>query len=157
MSRAPWYRDPSARSFIGLCFLPWLAVLSLAWEAAQLPLYTLWREATPTYIAFAVLHCTLGDILIGTAALMLALIAGREGALAHWRWGQLAVLTVFFSATYTIFSEWMNVTILRSWAYDASMPRIGLGGFEIGLSPLAQWLVVPPLALHFAKTIRSLP
>ena len=32
-------------------------VLHLTWEIAQLPLYTLWREETPAYIAWAVIHC----------------------------------------------------------------------------------------------------
>ena len=45
----------------------------LAWEAVQLPLYTLWRDGTPGEIAFAVVHCTLGDGLIGVAALAWAL------------------------------------------------------------------------------------
>src|SRR5438046_7946598 len=66
---APWYRDAATRSLILRRYLPWLAVLSLGWEIAQLPLYTLWNEAGPGYIAFAVAHCTIGDILIGTVAL----------------------------------------------------------------------------------------
>lgn len=49
-------------------------------------LYTLWTESV--YIAFSVVHCTLGDVLIG---------------------------------------------------------------FELGLTPLAQWLAVPPLSLYLAR------
>ena len=48
--------DREAWRFIALRYLPWLALLSLAWEVVQLPLYTLWREATPGYVAFAVVH-----------------------------------------------------------------------------------------------------
>lgn len=147
----PWYRDPPARQLIALRFLPWLAALSLAWEIAQLPLYTLWTEATPAYIAFAVLHCTLGDLLIGTSALLLALVLAREGHIAAWRWRLLAALTALFGVGYTVFSEWMNTAVLGSWAYDPSMPRIPLGAIDIGLSPLLQWLVVPPLALYLTR------
>src|SRR5205814_9950389 len=77
---APWYRDAATRSLILRRYLPWLAVLSLGWEIAQLPLYTLWNAAGRGYIVFAVAHCTIGDILIGTVALALSLIlmpAGR--------------------------------------------------------------------------------
>ncbi|HKB46619.1 MAG TPA: hypothetical protein VKC57_02915 [Ktedonobacterales bacterium] len=81
-----WYRDHAALSLIARRYLPWLAGLNLAWELAQLPLYTIWREANAGYIAFAVAHCTVGDILIGAAALALALIATRAGPLARWRW-----------------------------------------------------------------------
>jgi hypothetical protein len=145
-----WFRDRQARRFIARRYLPWLAGLQLVWELAQLPLYTLWAEATPAYIAFAVAHCTLGDIVIGSAALLVALILLRERALPQWRWRPLAVLTSLIGAGYTVFSEWMNITILRSWAYSDSMPRLDLAGFEIGVSPLLQWLVIPPLALRFA-------
>lgn len=152
-----WYRDPTARWFIALGYLPWLAGLNLAWEIAHSPLYTLWREAGPAYIAFAIAHCTLGDVLIGGAALLLAMILGRERALPYWRWGRIAVLTALLGAGYTVFSEWMNLTILRSWTYAESMPTLDLAGVEIGVSPLAQWLVVPPLALYLARRIRSWP
>ena len=44
-----------------------------------------------------------------------------------------------------------DVTWLRSWTYAESMPRVDVAGFELGLTPVAQWLVVPPL---FEQTAR---
>ena len=82
---------------------------------------------------------------------MLALILVREGALERWRWWRIAALTAMFGVSYTGFSEWMNVKVLGTWAYAESMPVIRLWNFEIGVSPLAQWLVVPPLALWLAR------
>jgi len=99
-------------------------------------------------MAFAVVHCTLGDVLIGASALLVALILLRAGGLASWPWRRLAAL---LGAGYTVFSEWMNTAILGSWAYAASMPRIELGAVTIGLSPLLQWLVLPPLALYLMR------
>jgi len=147
---APWYRDAATRSLILRRYLPWLAVLSLGWEIAQLPLYTLWNEAGPGYIAFAVAHCTIGDILIGTVALALSLVLMRAGSTEQWPRARIAVLTVITAVTYTAFSEWINTVALRSWEYSSLMPRVRLGEFELGLSPLAQWLVIPPLALRLA-------
>jgi hypothetical protein len=46
-----------------------------------------------------------------------------------------------WSATFTTWNEWYNVYRIRNWGYTASMPMI-LG---IGLSPLLQWLILPPL------------
>jgi hypothetical protein len=146
-----WYRDQRAWRLLGLRFLPWFAGLSLAWEMAQLPLYTIWAEATPGYIAFSVAHCTAGDILIGMAALLLALVLLRTGGLSSWRWARIGTLAALLGAAYTIFSEWRNIAILGSWAYAASMPRIALGVTEVGLSPLLQWLLLPPLALYLAR------
>jgi hypothetical protein len=151
VSEALWFRDRQAWRLIVRAYLPLLAGLNLVWETAQVPLYTLWDEAAPAYIAFAVLHCTLGDVLIGMAALLSALIAERERSLAQWRWRRIAVPTALVGATYTAFSEWMNVTRLGNWSYADSMPRIEVAGFELGLTPIAQWLIVPPLALYFAR------
>lgn len=39
-------------------------VANLLWEVAQLPLYTIWQTATTGALAFAVAHCTAGDIII---------------------------------------------------------------------------------------------
>lgn len=136
-------------------YLPALSVLMLAWETAHLPLYTLWTEATGPYIAFSVLHCTLGDALIGAAALGLTLTVTREGPIAHWRWRRLASIVMGVGVAYTLFSEWMNVMVLRSWSYAPSMPKLELGGLELGLTPLAQWLVVPPFALYLARRARK--
>jgi hypothetical protein len=149
--RALWFRDRLAWRLIVRAYLPWLAGLNLAWEVAHVRLYTIWTEASPAYIAFAVLHCTLGDVLIGGLALLVAFIVLREHALAQWRYVRIAALTALLGTAYTIFSEWMNLAILRSWTYAESMPRIHLAGLEIGVTPLAQWLIVPPLALYLAR------
>lgn len=46
MNGQPWYRDREALEFVALRYLPWLAVLNLLWEIAQLPLYTIWTSGT---------------------------------------------------------------------------------------------------------------
>lgn len=154
MNAEAWYRDRDARVLIAFGYLPWLGGLNLVWETAQLPLYTLWSETSAGTIAFAVAHCTAGDIAIGAAALFLALILGRERALAQWRWRRIAVGTALAGVTYTVFSEWSNTAILGSWAYTELMPVLKVAGIDIGLSPLMQWLVLPPLALYLAGRSR---
>ena len=113
------------------------------WEAAQLPLYTLWHTGTPREILSAHFHCTGGDIVITAVTLALA------GALArqfHWpSFGWRMVFTaIVLGAAYTVFSEWLNVAIRRSWSYTAAMPVLPL--LKTGLTPLLQWVVVPGLA-----------
>lgn len=146
-----WYRDRATLRWTVIRYLPWMFGLNLAWEAAHVRLYTLWHEADAEYIAFSVVHCTLGDVLIGGAALLLALILRREGPLPKWRWGRVGVLTALIGTAYTVFSEWMNISLLRSWTYSNAMPTLELGTFEVGLTPLAQWLVVPPLAIYLGR------
>ena len=38
-----------------------------------------------------------------------------------------------------------------STSYSELMPTLSVAGYPIGVSPLLQWLVIPPLALYFAK------
>jgi hypothetical protein len=146
-----WYEDRAALRFIALRFAPLLGALNLAWEVAQLPLYTLWQDATPGFNAYAVVHCTLGDVLIGTSALAIALLVTRAGEPRAWPWGAIAALTVAIGLGYTVFSEWLNTAVRDGWAYAAAMPTVRIGGLEVGVPPIAQWLVVPPLALLLAR------
>lgn len=150
-SAGHWHRDRAVWSLIVRRYLPWLVILNLAWEVAQLPLYSLWTEASPAYLAFAVAHCTAGDAVVGIAALAVALIATRAPALASWRWGRIAAMTTLAGVGYAVFSEWMNTVVLRSWTYSELMPVLRVAGVEFGLAPLAQWLLLPPLVLRIVR------
>jgi hypothetical protein len=59
--RGSWL--PALRTYVAV-----LVPLMLVWETAQMPLYTLWQTGTVGEIAYAIVHCTLGDALIGLAA-----------------------------------------------------------------------------------------
>jgi hypothetical protein len=90
---------------------------NFAWEALHLTLYTIWNSGTSGERTFAVLHCTGGDILIGMASLVGALVLVGRG----WPergFGRVAVLTVALGVAYTAFSEWLNVSVRQSWAYS---------------------------------------
>ena len=149
--RSGWLYDGGARRFIALGYLPWLAGLSPIWEIAHLPLYTIWDEASPGYVAFAVAHCTVGDLLIGAVSLALVLTVAREGRLSSWHWRRIALFTALAGLAYTAFSEWLNVAVLQTWAYSPRMPVIELVGVRLGASPLLQWTVLPPLALYMGS------
>lgn len=146
----PWFRHREAWIFIAGRYVPWLAGLNLAWETLQLPLYRISTEATVGAIAFAVFHCTFGDVLIGTVSLALALILGREGPIAQWHWKRIVGLMLLLGPGYTIFSEWLNTALFR-WSYSELMPTLNIAGIELGVSPLLQWFAIPPLALHLAR------
>jgi hypothetical protein len=124
--------------YIGLA-----AIGHFFWEAGQLPLYTLSQTARPREIVTALIHCTGGDILITAITLAVAAALAR---LFRWRaFGWRMVSTaIMLGAAYTVFSEWLNVDIRRSWSYTAAMPVLPL--FGTGLTPLLQWLVIPGLA-----------
>lgn len=123
-------------------------VLHLAWEVVQLPLYVIWSTGTVRQQASAVLHCTVGDAMIAGLSLLVALcLGGREnwpssGSRAVW------LMTLVLGIGYTIYSEWLNVSVRGSWAYSGLMPTMPIIG--TGLSPLLQWLVVPTIVQWIA-------
>ena len=145
-----WYRDRATLSYIGFRYLPWLSLLNLLWEIAQLPLYTVWAVGSLPYLAYVVVHCTLGDVVIGASALAFALVATRAGALDDWKFRKVGLLAVITGVGYAVLSEWMNTIARPNWEYSALMPVINLNGLKVGLSPLLQWLVIPPVALWLA-------
>jgi hypothetical protein len=136
-------------------YLVSILVGQLAWEILQLPLYTIWDTASPRAQAFAVAHCTLGDVLIALCALLAAILLAGNKAWPRQRFWRVAGLALLFGVAYTIFSEWLNVTVRASWAYSDRIPALAVFGFRLGLSPVLQWLVVPGAAFAILRASGS--
>ena len=121
-------------------------------EIGQLSLYTIWWTGTAHENFIAVVHRTGGDVLITTSTLLIA-------ALIAWSFGwhpfgfRMIVAAIVLGVGYTIFSEWLNVEVRRSWSYSSAMPV--LPWFGTGLAPLLQWIVVPALAFVIGTRLRS--
>lgn len=122
----------------------------LAWETAHVPLYTVWREGTAQEIAFAVVHCTAGDLAIAGSSLLAALLVVGRSAWPQHGFARVASAAIVLGVLYTAYSERVNLA-RGAWAYADAMPVVPLLG--VGLSPLVQWLVVP--GLGFAVVRRS--
>lgn len=125
------------------------AVGHTAWEIAHVPLYTIWTTGSPARLTLALIHCTIGDLLIATWTFALAGVGLRYLPLQRKSLA-MGIALVVLGVVYTGFSEWRNVYVEGGWAYSKLMPTVTIAGFAIGLSPLAQWVVVPAWALWFA-------
>jgi len=132
-------------------YIALMALGNLAWEFAHMPLYTLWETGTPREIAFAAIHCTGGDILIALAALIAALFLFGNGFWPAQTYRRVAVATIAIGLAYTLFSEWLNIEIRAAWAYRDLMPVIPV--LDTGLSPVAQWIVLPGLAFWWIARV----
>jgi hypothetical protein len=124
-------------------------VLNLLWEIAQVRLYTIWDTAAGISVAWALLHCTLGDVMIALAMFALAGMALRRAdwpASRPWTGGAMVVIGAL---AFTAWSEWYNVYRAGNWGYTASMPMI----FGIGLAPLLQWLIIAPVIVTAYKAL----
>jgi len=125
-------------------YLALSAMLHFLWEMVQLPLFTIWRSGTWPDIAFAVVHCTAGDVLIAALALLAGLLLFADPVWPAKRYAIVAIGAVLIGVTYTVYSEWLNTAVRKSWTYSELMPIAPWLG--TGASPLAQWLIVPATA-----------
>lgn len=146
--------------------LPWLgalriylgltAGLHLIWEVAQLPLYTIWNTGSPQDIAFALFHCTIGDLLIAALSLVMALICFGGPAWPRERFTLVMVATLSIGIGYTVYSEYLNTVVRKAWAYSELM--LTLPPLGTGVSPLLQWIIVPAIGfLVMKRWVRRTP
>lgn len=138
-------KSPPTSDWLGAIRIYFAALVSahLVWEVLQLPLYTIWKSHKPGELAFAVIHCTGGDALIGLSCFLGALFVAGQSGWPQDRFDRVAVIAIVAGVAYTGFSEWLNVSVRRSWAYSEWMPIMSVAGVRIGLSPILQWLVIP--------------
>jgi hypothetical protein len=127
---------------VSLCFLSFF--LNFFWEVVQTYFYTL-KDSPFRAMLYGWIHCTLSDVVITLGAFWFI------GILNHSRKWFLTLNTVnligfvMIGIFYTLFSEWLNVHIIKSWAYSDLMPIIPW--MKVGLTPLLQWMIIPPLAI----------
>ena len=119
-----------------------------AWEVAQLPLYAIWVEEGVHASLRAALHCTAGDSVyalfaIGSAWIVALVVPRLRNAVA------IATMTLLIGLAITAGVEVASTQWLDRWSYGPLMPVDPI--FGIGLSPLAQWTVVPATALYLLR------
>ena len=119
-------------------------VLNFFWEVVQTYFYTL-KDAPFHTMLYGWLHCTLGDVILTLLSFWLVGIMSRNR-----RWflnlnGLNFIGFILVGVLYTIFSEWTNVHILKSWSYNELMPVIPW--IKIGLTPFLQWIIIPPMVI----------
>ncbi len=146
-----WVEEPPIRPPV---WQPWLAIAlfaflsHFAWEIFQTPFYASMAEASHWAAVLRCTRATAGDVVIAELAYVSGALVARDRL-----WLGLARRTVPFAAclglglAVTIALEWWNVYVRGSWAYSTAMP-VFLG---IGVSPLLQWILLPPVTLWLAR------
>ena len=129
-----------ARELPELYLIVWGGLFNGVWEFAQSPLYTDHTRGW-WYVVWTRLHCTVGDIMILTISFWLTCILLRSRVWMLEKRSPGVFFLVLFGLGYTVFSEWYNTSVSVTWEYTAAMPVV-LG---IGLTPVLQWLIIPPL------------
>jgi hypothetical protein len=123
--------------------------LNYLWELLQAPLFT--AKSLSTNIWFHCFVASLGDGVIVLLLFVLAWMAtGRRNWFVHPRLYDYVILIVA-GISLAVFIEWAAVHVFQRWAYSQSMPRIP--GLEVGLVPVLQMLLLPPVIFRIMSAI----
>ena len=124
-------------------------LLNLPWELAQVPLFAGMPTARHWTAILVCGRATLGDVAIALVAFWtVALMVGaRDWVLAPTRGRIVSFLCV--GVLVTIAMERLATGPLGRWAYAEPMPVVPV--LQVGLSPLLQWIVLPPLIVWFVR------
>ncbi|QEN06784.1 hypothetical protein EXM22_01795 [Oceanispirochaeta crateris] len=128
-------------------YLIWYSLFSFVifatWEWVQTPFFVDITNDLNTIVWYRI-HCTIGDIMILFFSMMGTILIYRKISWIYKPEKKHYITVLFLGSCYTLISEYRNVHKLQSWDYSALMPEI----FGIGLVPIFQWILLPPLILY---------
>ncbi len=125
-------------------------LLNLTWEFAQVPLFAGMPTAEHWRAVLVCGQATLGDVVIALVGFWTVAICSRART---WVLRPAAAHVAGFVAVgvlITVVMEWLATRVLGRWTYAEAMPVIPLLG--VGLAPLLQWIVLPPIVVSFRST-----
>ena len=124
-------------------------LLNYPWEFLQVPFFA--GMATAPHWD-AIRFCTrasLGDAGIALAAFWAVAVAVRSRRwIRHPRVGEVLGF-VAVGVAITIVFEWLATGVLGRWAYADTMPVVPI--IDVGILPLLQWTLLPPLIVWFVR------
>ena len=126
-------------------------LLNYPWELLQGPLFERMAAAPHWEAVKMCTQAALGDVFIMLAAywLVAALAKSRRWIVAPTGLQLLLFMTLGALITIVIEQLALRGLWLESWSYSPLMPVIPVVG--VGLSPLVQWLVLPPVVVWFVR------
>ena len=126
-------------------------LLNFPWEILQAPLFLGMAEAPFSEVVKGCAQGALGDaviILIGYGSVSL-FARDRRWVMApsHRQLAGFILIGVLITAVI----EWLATrgSWVQNWTYSPAMPV--LPGIGLGLAPLLQWVVLPPLVVWFVR------
>ncbi len=136
-------------------FLPHLFAMAVpvnyVWEIVQAPLYVGMDNFKLVWW-----HCGLAALGDGLLVLLIYAagwaVLGKQDWFAHPDAIGYAVM-LLAGLVIGIGIEWLAVFVAKRWAYTARMPLVPL--LDVGLAPIAQMLLLPPLILRIVAAGRD--
>lgn len=126
-------------------------LLNFPWEFMQTPLFDGLARMPHWEAVKGCARATLGDavILLIAYGSVAAVGSGRNWIMAPTRLQMTAFVLIGVSITVAIELLATRGWWYSGWSYSAAMPV--LPGLHVGLVPLLQWIVLPPLAVVLAR------
>jgi len=126
-------------------------LLNFPWEILQAPLFTGMADSRHAEVVYGCTQATLGDLVITLIAHGTVVLGTRD---SNWVMAPSTLQLVLFigvgvAITAVIERLAMNGHWLQTWNYGPGMPVVPEIG--IGVLPLLQWVLLPPLILWFAR------
>ena len=132
-----------------LVFVLFSFLFHFAWEILQTPFFAHMPSMDHWVGTVVCLRAAIGDVLIALGALAAgAFWSKRLDWVLDPSWQAIAIY-VLVGELITIALEWHAVYWANRWTYSQLMPIVPL--LRVGLLPILQWLVLPPIILYFVR------
>lgn len=125
--------------------------LHFVWEMWQIPLYVGMSEAGHWSAVVQCTRATVGDGFIALMAYGIAAIATRNKLWLFQRSVSNMSLYLISGLTITVIIEYFATTVYGRWQYSELMPMMPV--VNIGISPLLQWIFIPPISIWVSAII----
>ena len=123
-------------------------LLNYPWELAQSPLYSnAGRVGTVWWHCFV---ASLGDGVLVAIVYFVGTAIFRQPTWFEHAGAKQYVAMLITGGLIGVVVEWVAVHVAHRWAYAAEMPL--LPGFDVGIVPVAQMLVLPLLVFRIVAT-----
>ena len=120
-------------------------LLNLLWEAIQAPLFVFDQQSSTFLLTGCLLFCSGVDAFMTLTSYCALSVVARSRywflarRLSHW------VSFVGIGLVLALASEYTAIHYRNLWQYSERMPVVP--GLDIGLTPILQWLILPPVVL----------
>lgn len=124
-------------------------LLHFVWEFLQVPTYAAMAEMAHWQGIKLCTSATIGDVGFALVAFWAASLAART---RHWIGNRAALPVLVFVGTgiaLTVGFEFYYTQVTQRWTYSDLMPLVP--PFGTGLSPLLQWIAIPPAVLWLSR------
>jgi hypothetical protein len=124
-------------------------LLNMPWEFWQAPFYTGLAQSQHWEAVVMCTRAALGDALISLFAFWVVAIFSKTHFWVKHPVRYQKMAYIGFGLLVTIALEVLATRVLDRWHYADAMPVVPVIG--VGLLPIMQWIVLPPLVLWFVR------